>query len=1442
MMTMGTDAFISKWQGIAASELSTSQSFLIDLCALLGVDAPHATAAQDYMFERPITFSHGDGSTSAGRIDLYRRGAFVLESKKLKATPHGRGFDDALLRARSQAEAYARALPASEGRPPFLIVVDVGNRIELYAEFSRSGATYTPFPDPSSHRIALADLARPEIRERLRRVFVEPLSLDPSRESARVTRQIAARLAELAKSLEQARHAPEAVAQFLMRCLFTMFAEDVRLLPADSFRNLLLAHAERPDTAMRMLGQLWRDMDIGGFSAVLANDVLRFNGKLFKSPDTLPLDQAQLGLLAEAARADWKHVEPAIFGTLLERALSTTDRHKLGAHYTPRAYVERLVLPTVIEPLRNAWSDAQAAALTLVSEGRNDEAVRELLRFHHRLCGVRVLDPACGSGNFLYVTLEHLKRLEGEVLNTLDELGFRQTGLALGGERADALAGETVDPHNLLGIELNPRAAAIAEVVLWIGYLQWHFRTRGDVSPPVPVIRDFRNIENRDAVLAYDSVEYVTDASGQPVTRWDGRTMKKSPVTGEDIPDDTARVPLERYVNPRKAEWPQADFIVGNPPFIGASTMRAALGDGYVEAIRATWGGVPESADFVMYWWDHAAELTRHGKLERFGLITTNSISQTFNRRVVERALLPSPPGRGAGGEGRGEAKAPSSGAARHLLPAGEGKAAPLSIVFAIPDHPWVDSTDGAAVRIAMTVGSADTGAAALLRKVVEEREAGEEVEVTLRDSRGAIHADLRTGADVTSARALKSNFGLSCPGHKLHGAGFIVAPSVARSLGLGTVPGLDRYIRPYRNGRDLAASSRGVMVIDLFGLDALAVRQQFPAVYQHVFEHVKPERDQNNRPTYRDNWWLHGEPRGAFRPALKGLARYIATVETTKHRVFQFLASEIAPDNMLIAIATEDAAVLGVLSSAVHVAWALAAGGRLGVGNDPRYNKSRCFEPFPFPACLFLLPPGEGARRADEGSSLAHPPSSPALLPMGEGGRAKIRALGEALDAHRKRQQAAHPELTLTGMYNVLEKLRNGDVLSAKERVIHEQGLVSVLRQLHDELDAAVLDAYGWSDLLPLLRIAHGNAACLPSPPGRRAGDEGGLAAEPPSSVPSGHLLPAGEGEGAGSLAAGPPSSVPSGHLLPAGEGKRKPRLPEGAVFFARELRKSMTDPEQMMWALLRDRRLQDRKFRRQHPFPPYTLDFYCHELKLAVELDGSQHLDSSTDARRDSVLKEAGIETVRYWNSDIANRTDDVLVDLWNRMLARADACLPSPPGRRAGDEGAPDAESPSSVPSGHLLPVGEGSRDETKRAFEEAILERLVALNAERAAEEVRGLVRWLRPEFQNPGAQPRPEQVEIDTGDNADDVGETNDDSNAATQGAGKPKPWPKDAVEQVRAVAEVLAASPQSLSVDAIAARFSGRGPWKKRLPQLLDMLVALGRARVGDDGYVDARR
>ena len=1008
--------FIGRWSDSGGAERANYQLFLTELCDVLEVPRPEPTVEDDsrnvYVFERNVRFDNLDGTHTTRRIDLYKRGCFVLESKQgvlqqdaapalsarqqtLRANRkrgHGtRGtaaWDDAMLRARGQAEQYVRALPPDDGRPPFLVVVDVGHSIELYAEFSQTGGTYVPFPDPKSHRIKLDELADAEIRQRLRLVWTDPLSLDPARRTARVTREIAAKLAELAKSLEAAGHHADDVAQFLMRCLFTMFAEDVELLPRDSFRNLLRSIDDLPHF-VPLAEELWRTMNRGGFSIQLRTSLLHFNGGLFADPSALPLTQDQLDLLIEAAGADWQDVEPAIFGTLLERALDPVERHKLGAHYTPRAYVERLVIPTVIQPLREEWDAVRTAAVTHAREGDRRAAVAELETFHDRLCDVRVLDPACGSGNFLYVTLEHLKRLEGEVFATWESIAERQARLE---------GGHTVDPHQLLGIEINPRAAAIAELVLWIGYLQWHFRTHGRVNPPEPVIKNFKNIECRDAVLDWTSKQPELDEQGKPVTRWDGRTTKPHPVTGEEVPDETARTLSFRYLNPKKAEWPKAEFIVGNPPFIGAGRMRESLGDGYATTLRQTYAELPESCDYVMYWWHKAAELVRADRVRRFGFIATNSLRQTFNRRVIQPHL--------------------------------EAKDEPLSIVFAIPDHPWVDSSLGAAVRISMTVGTRGSSDGQL-QLVTQEEDHGElGAVVAVQSLTGHVQPTLSIGANLGSVLPLAANTELSSPGMKLHGSGFIVTREQAAKLGLGTTIGLEDHVRDYRNGRDLAQTPRDVLVIDLYGLDVENLRNRFPEVYQWVVERVKPERDHNNRASYRENWWIHGEPRRDLRRALLGLRRYVATVETSKHRVFQFLNASVIPDNMLICIAHEDACMLGILSSRIHVTWALGTGGTLE--DRPRYNKSVCFDPFPFPDASELQ-------------------------------KSRIRALGEQLDAHRKRQQALHPGLTMTGMYNVLEKLRAGQTLTAKDQTIHEQGLVSVLRQIHDELDAAVADAYGW-------------------------------------------------------------------------------------------------------------------------------------------------------------------------------------------------------------------------------------------------------------------------------------------------------------------------------------------------------------------------------------------
>jgi hypothetical protein len=1135
------DAFVQRWSAASGTELANYQLFVMELAGLLGLPQPEParedTRDNAYVFERRVTLARGDGTSSEGRIDCYRRGAFVLEAKRIRAAAGTRGFDDALLRARSQAETYARALPAGEGRPPFLLVVDVGQVIEIYAEFTRSGATYTPFPDPRSHRLRLTDLSRPEVRERLRAIWLDPLALDPGRRAARVTREIAAQLADVAQALEADGHAPKTVAAFLSRCLFSMFAEDTGLLPKRAFTDLLERYIGNPHVLAPQLETLWQAMDRGAWSPLLETELLRFNGKLFKDPVALPLQREQVELLLQAARADWQQVEPAIFGTLLERALHPEERHSLGAHYTPRAYVERLVLPTVMEPLRADWQDAQAAALVLMGDGKADAARETIRDFLRRLCEVRVLDPACGSGNFLYVALEQMKRLEGEVLNFLDELGDTQGRLDL--------AGVSVDPHQLLGIEINPRAAEVAEMVLWIGYLQWHYRTRGNVIPPLPVLKDFHNIECRDAVLAYDRVEYVTGDDGRPATRWDGKTTKKHPVTGLDVPDEAAQVPIERYRNPRAGEWPDADFVIGNPPFIGNKRMRIALGDGYVEALRGSWPDVPETADLVMYWWDRAAQLTRAGRLRRFGLITTNSLRQTFNRKVIERHLA---------------------------------EKQPLSLVFAIPDHPWVDSTDGAAVRIAMTAGAATEGLGTLL--TVERETPGDDGENQVdlaAPRRGEVHADLTVGAKVSSAQRLQANAGICFQGMNLVGKGFRLPPDDVQSLGY-RVDALPEVIKPHRNARDMMQGGDDCYVIDLFGLSAEEAREQHPALYQWLSDRVKPERDHNNRATYRDRWWTFGEARGKLRGGWAGLPRVILTPETSKHRLFEFQTLPFCPDHKLYVICTADAFVLGALSSRPHAIWAIRAGGRLGVGNDPTWTNTTCFMPFPFPAVT-----------AEQ--------------------RACIARLAERIDSHRKMRSALHPDLTLTGVYNVVEKLRTGELLSPKEKAIHDHGLVSVLRELHDDLDRAIFDAYGWNDL----------AAELASKPG----------------------------------------------------------------------------------------------------------------------------------------------------------------------------ATMPWP------------------------------DKPAAQVAAEEELLARLVRLNTERVAEEARGMVRWLRPEFQ--AKAQRPDQAEM-----------LEDEAPAIAATTTKRERWPAALPDQIRLVADTVARSAVPLDAEQLAAHFTGRGPWKRRLPEIVASLAALGRVRLDE--------
>jgi hypothetical protein len=408
-----------------------------------------------------------------------------------------------------------------------------------------------------------------------------------------------------------------------------------------------------------------------------------------------------------------------------------------------------------------------------------------------------------------------------------------------------------------------------------------------------------------------------------------------------------------------------------------------------------------------MYWWNLAATRVRSGETRRFGLITTNSITQTFNRKIVQHHLEATPP---------------------------------LHLAFAVPDHPWVNEADGAAVRVAMTVAASGRGAGTLSTVVREIEGSDGEVVAELRGKTGVIHADLTAGADVSAVVPLQSHAGLSFLGVILVGEGFRLTPAEVTGLGfnLGSLPAV---IRRHVNGREIAQRQEGRFAIDLFGLSEAEARDRYPSLYQWLRDRVWPERSAkagNGKDSagYAEQWWLFAKPRPEMRKALAGLARYIGTTETARHRVFTLLPGYVLPDQKIRVVASDSGLLLGILSSRVHVFWSFALGGRQGVGNDPVYNNSRCFEPFPFPACTDTQ-------------------------------KLRIRDLAEQLDTHRKRQQAQYPDLTLTGIYNVLAKLRSAEPLTAKDKVIHEQGLVSVLKQLHDDLDAAVYAAYGWPTTL---------------------------------------------------------------------------------------------------------------------------------------------------------------------------------------------------------------------------------------------------------------------------------------------------------------------------------------------------------------------------------------
>ena len=947
---MTPDAFIRKWDGVKLREKQASQEHFLDLCALVGVPSPAEADPEGkwFCFEKGASKAGG----GEGWADVWRKGCFAWEYKS-----PGKDLDKAF----EQLQKYTPTLRY----PPLLIVSDI-DIIRIH----------TAFTDlvPQVHEIKLHDLRDHATFNLLKWAFTKPDKLRPTQTRAQLTEQAAAQLGALAQTWRGRGHDPLRVAHFCQQVLFCLFAEDIDLLPDKLFTQLLEAAKDEPAMAQQQFATLLGAMATGGL--VGFKRVAFFNGGLFTDAQALPLEVADIKALLALAALDWSAIDPTIAGTLFVRSLDPALRAQLGAEYTDPATIMRLVNPVVLDPLRAEWAAVRAQIQTLMNKvhatksmaaatkARN--AARELYQgFLHRLQQFRVLDPACGSGNFLLLTLLGLKDLEHQVIIEAEALGLGRQFPAIG-------------PENLLGIEINPFAAELARVSLWIGEIQWMLNHGFSLSRS-PILRNLDNIQLRDAVLNPDGTE---------------------------------------------PEWPEADAIVGNPPFLGGSKKRNALGDEYFDRLARLYGGrVPAGADLVTYWFEKARAQIEAGKVHYAGLVATNSIRGGANRKVLDR-----------------------------ITETG-------SIYEAWSDEPWIN--EGAAVRVSLVA----------FAPVAHGREARLDGQAV-----GGIHADLTAGTgggdelNLTLARPLMANLGVCFMGASKKGP-FDIPGDLARQwLTLPNPNGRSNaeVLRPLWNGIDLTRRERDVWVID-FGI---SLSEEDAALYEapfnYVLKEVKPIRSKNNRDSYRRFWWRHAEARPGMRTALKSLPRYITTPAVARHRVFAWLKASVLPDQAMLATARADDTTFGVLHSRFHELWSLRLCTWLGVGNDPRYTPTTTFETFPFP---------EGLTPADTTGPIETLEDGVILPAVALERRPVALAIAQAayrLNEQRERWLNPHdwvervPEVVPGYPDRIIPKPGREKELKAQTLTNLYNKRPSWLVNAHQALDAAVAAAYGWEDYSP--------------------------------------------------------------------------------------------------------------------------------------------------------------------------------------------------------------------------------------------------------------------------------------------------------------------------------------------------------------------------------------
>ena len=926
--------FIAKWRASELKERSAAQEHFIDLCRLLGEPTPAEAdpTGEHYCFERGARKDTGGD----GWADVWKQHCFAWEYKGKHAN-----LDVAF----NQLRQYALALE----NPPLLIVSDMV-RFRIRTNWTNSVSL--------THEFGLEDIANAATRDKLKWAMSDPERLRPGESRQALTERAAATFAVLAQSLRGRGHEPQAVAHFVNRLVFCMFAEDVGLLPADMFTRMLQQARRQPEEFATMARTLFGAMATGGL--VGFETVAWFNGGLFDDDVALPLEKSEIETTLEAAALDWSEIDPSILGTLFERGLDPDKRSQLGAHYTDRDKIMRIVEPVVVRPWIADWESvkeeivgrlqrATAARSKAARTQQRGQAERGLRAFLERLREFTVLDPACGSGNFLYLALHALKDLEHRVQLEAEAMGFQRAFPAVG-------------PANVRGIEINAYAAELARVSVWIGEIQW-MRRNGFNESRDPILKPLETIECRDAILTPEG---------------------------------------------REPEWPAADAIVGNPPFLGGKLLNTHLGEDYVSRIFKVYAGrVPAEADLVCYWFVKAGDHVDALRAKRVGLVSTNSIRGGANRRALQTAI---------------EA---------------------LPIFDAWSDEPWV--IDGAAVRVSLVCFARPEDGSAL---TPERRLDGEVVD--------AVHADLTarrggTGVDLTGVERLYRNMGVAFMGDTKGGPFDVPGEQAREWLREPTNPNgrpNSDVLGPWMNGMDVTRRPSDKWIVD-FGWSM--VREEaalYEAPFQHAQEHVYPKRQTNRRESYRDYWWRHVEPRQGMWRALDGLSRYIVTPRVAKHRLFTWLDARIRPDSQLIVIARDDDMTFGILHSRFHEAWSLRLGTSLE--DRPRYTPTTTFETFPFPEGL--SPDVPASKYEGDPQATAIVEAARRLVSLRDhwlNPPEWVEWVDEPVSGYPRRpvprDEAAGKALkkrTLTNLYNARPQW---------------------LADAHEDLDAVVAAAYGW-------------------------------------------------------------------------------------------------------------------------------------------------------------------------------------------------------------------------------------------------------------------------------------------------------------------------------------------------------------------------------------------